>query len=62
MPNLILTRKKLERIKIGDEVIVTVVAINRNQVRIGIEAPMDTLVWREEIAPKPPTREVREAS
>ncbi|WP_018274707.1 carbon storage regulator CsrA [Teredinibacter turnerae] len=46
---LILTRKKDETIKIGDEVTVTVLAVRGNQVRLGINAPKHVSVHREEI-------------
>jgi carbon storage regulator len=46
---LILTRRNHESIRIGDDVIITVLAINGNQVRIGIEAPKSVAVHREEI-------------
>jgi len=46
---LILTRKSGERITIGDDVRVTVLEIKGKQVRLGIEAPSDTKVHREEI-------------
>jgi carbon storage regulator len=49
---LVLSRKLGEKIVIGDNILVTVVKIDRNQVRIGIEAPPDVLVYREEIAPQ----------
>ena len=48
---LVLSRKLGEKIVIGDNIVVTVVKIDRNQIRIGIEAPNDVLVYREEIAP-----------
>ena len=48
---LVLSRKLGEKIVIGDNILVTVVKIDRNQIRIGIEAPQDVLVYREEIAP-----------
>ena len=57
---LVLSRKLGEKIVIGDNVVVTVVKIDRNQIRIGIEAPHDVPVYREEIAParlKPATPE-----
>ncbi|MFT4730575.1 MAG: carbon storage regulator [Granulosicoccus sp.] len=38
-----------ESIMIGDEVIVTVLSVNGKQVRIGIDAPADVSVHREEI-------------
>lgn len=47
---LILSRKAGESIKIGSEITVTILGINGNQVRIGIDAPKDIAVHREEIA------------
>lgn len=46
---LILTRRVGETIVIGDNVVVTVLGIKGNQVRIGINAPKDVSVHREEI-------------
>lgn len=47
---LVLSRKVGERIQIGDDVTITVVRINANAVRIGIDAPGDREIVREEIA------------
>ncbi len=49
---LVLSRKLGEKIVIGDNIVVTVVKIDRNQIRIGIEAPSEIPVYREEIAPQ----------
>jgi carbon storage regulator len=46
---LILTRRSGETVHIGDDVMVTVLAIKGNQVRIGIKAPRSVAVDREEI-------------
>jgi carbon storage regulator len=47
---LILTRRAGEGLRIGDDIEVTVMAVNGSQVRIGINAPRDVAVDREEIA------------
>jgi carbon storage regulator len=52
MTMLVLSRKLGEKIVIGENIVVTVVKIDRNQIRIGIEAPHDIPVYREEIAPQ----------
>ncbi len=46
---LILTRKVGESLMVGEEITVTVLGVKRNQVRIGIDAPKDVAVHREEI-------------
>ncbi|CAI0975323.1 carbon storage regulator CsrA [Serratia proteamaculans] len=46
---LILTRRVGETLMIGDEVTVTVLGVKGNQVRIGVNAPKEVSVQREEI-------------
>jgi len=46
---LILTRRVGESIMIGEEVVVTVLGVKGNQVRIGVNAPKEVSVHREEI-------------
>jgi carbon storage regulator len=46
---LTLTRKVGESIRIGDDIEIVVKEIRRNQVRIGIIAPRDVAIYREEV-------------
>ena len=46
---LILTRRVGESVMIGDEVTITVLGVKGNQVRIGVNAPKDVSVHRQEI-------------
>ena len=48
---LVLSRKVNEKVMIGTDITITIVKIDRNQVRIGIEAPGHVPVYREEILP-----------
>ena len=48
---LVLSRKLNEKIVIDGGIVITIVKVDRNQVRIGIEAPGHVQVFREEIAP-----------
>jgi carbon storage regulator len=47
---LVVSRKVGERIQLGDQITVTVVKIQGNAVRLGIEAPKNLAVVREEVA------------
>ncbi len=49
---LILTRRVGETVRIGDDVSITVLGVKGNQVRIGIDAPREVAVHREEIYQK----------
>jgi len=46
---LILTRRVGESLMIGEEITITVLGVKGNQVRIGVDAPRDVAVHREEI-------------
>ncbi len=46
---LVLTRRKNERIRIGESIFVTVVEVRGDKVRIGIDAPLEIPVHREEV-------------
>ena len=46
---LVLSRKKNERIIVGDNVVITIVEIRGDKVRLGIEAPSELSVDREEV-------------
>ena len=46
---LILTRRVGETVRIGDDVSIAVLGVKGNQVRIGIDAPREVAVHREEI-------------
>jgi len=56
---LVLSRKLGQRFQVGQDVRITVVKIDRNSVRIGIEAPDDITVYREEIVPQKTTSDHR---
>jgi carbon storage regulator len=49
---LVLTRKLMEKLFIGDDICVTVVRLEGGQVRLGIEAPRDIAVVRAELLPE----------
>ena len=49
---LVLSRGRGERVRIGDDVIITVLELKMNQVRLGIEAPKSIPVHRDEIYQK----------
>ena len=48
---LVLSRRENERIKLGNSIVLTVVRVAGDRVRIGIEAPSDVVVLREELEP-----------
>jgi carbon storage regulator len=46
---LVLSRKETQRIRLGDSIVVTIVKISGDKVRVGIEAPANVLVLRDEL-------------
>lgn len=46
---LVLSRKPMQSIMIGSDIKITVVKVDRNQVRIGIEAPPQVTILRDEL-------------
>ena len=49
---LVLSRRERERIRLGDSIVVTIVRVAGDRVRIGIEAPPEVLVLRDELEPR----------
>lgn len=49
---LVLTRKLMEKLYIGDDICITVVRLEGGQVRLGIEAPREVAVVRAELVPE----------
>jgi carbon storage regulator len=46
---LVLSRRERQRIRLGNSIVVTVVRVSGDRVRLGIEAPQDVLVLRDEL-------------
>jgi len=46
---LVLSRRESERIRLGDSIVLTVVKVAGDRVRLGIEAPADVLILRDEL-------------
>lgn len=46
---LILSRREKQRIKLGPDIILTVIRVSGDKVRLGIEAPADMIVLRDEL-------------
>ena len=63
---LVLSRKESEKIKLGDEIVLTIVRVTGDRVRLGIQAPPEMLILREELDPnsnahKEPARQLENA-
>jgi len=57
---LVLSRKPLQSITIGSDIKITIVKVERNQVRIGIEAPRSVTILRDELITSGPAGSVEE--
>lgn len=55
---LVLSRRESERIRVGENIVVTVVRVSGDRVRLGIEAPADVVVLRDELEPYQERRHV----
>jgi carbon storage regulator len=49
---LVLSRKESQRIRLGDSIVITIVKISGDKVRVGIDAPANVLVLRDELEPR----------
>ena len=54
---LVLSRKLGEKIYIGENICITVVDIDRGKIRLGIEAPRDVPIFRQELLPNKGTQD-----
>ena len=48
---LVLSRRETERVRLGDSIVLTIVRVSGDKVRLGIEAPPNVLVLRDELQP-----------
>jgi carbon storage regulator len=58
---LVLSRKESQRIRLGDSIVITIVKISGDKVRIGIDAPSNVLVLRDELEAREPAGSVEPA-
>ena len=59
---LVLTRRVGEAIQVGDGVLITVVRISDGSVRLGVQAPKEVTVFREELLGNPPAPAATDSS
>lgn len=48
---LVLSRKEAQKIRLGDDIVITILKMGGDKVRLGIDAPRDMLVLRDELEP-----------
>ncbi len=53
---LVLSRRERERLRLGDSIVVTVLRVTGERVRLGIEAPSDMPIFRDELKPGDPSK------
>jgi carbon storage regulator len=51
---LVLSRKESQRIRLGDSIVITIVKISGDKVRVGVDAPANVLVLRDELEVRDP--------
>jgi carbon storage regulator len=49
---LVLTRRTGESVKIGDDITLTILGVNGNQIRVGVDAPREIQILRGELTPR----------
>ncbi len=54
---LILSRRESERVYLGDDIVLTIVRVSGDKVRIGVEAPSNVKILRNELEVSPPKAE-----
>ena len=59
---LVLSRKESQRIRLGDSIVITIVKISGDKVRVGIDAPNDVLVLRDELEARDKARALDESA
>lgn len=59
---LVLSRKQSQRVRVGDSIVVTVVQVAGDRVRLGIEAPRDVRILRDELEAFPSPAECHETA
>jgi carbon storage regulator len=59
---LVLSRKESQQIRLGDSIILTIVRLSGDRVRLGIEAPDDVVILRQELDQNRPTLRCRKSA
>lgn len=58
---LVLSRKESQRIRLGESIVITIVKISGDKVRVGIEAPNNVLVLRDELETRDPAAPIADS-